>query len=242
MTHSDQDDQSPTGDRPIVGARRPRRPWRDWGAGERAGVISALVAVLSLPFVVVDAMSGGDTPGPGQPSASPPTTNVSTGTGTPTVAPSTRQPPSPGPAGVVYAATLTPVSGALAKLPTTLHGQPGYGHPLVIDCPTNQTADKLRNVSFPLTRRYRSFTATVRPYYRLATDRPAAAQVTVLVGTRQVDDTVRTEQRGQRAATMDAPAPVTADVEGGDELTLRVRCDVPDGVVVLVDAALTPTG
>lgn len=46
----------------------------------------------------------------------------------------------------------------------------------------------------------------------------------------------------QLAAKMSAPAPLAAAVDGAEELTIQVQCESPEGVVVLADASLTPTG
>jgi len=142
-----------------------------------------------------------------------------------------------------YLADLGPQSGGanLAALPRALKGKAGYDHPIVVQCPTNQSDDKVRTVTYLLRGRYLDLAATVRPYYTGQPD--ARTFVTAVSGVRERDGTLTRRTSGtQFAATMASPAPLTAAVDGVEELTLQVQCESPEGVVVLADASLTPAG
>ena len=150
-------------------------------------------------------------------------------------------PPTPSgvPDEVVYLSGLAPQSGGanLTVLPRTLRGQPGYQHAVVIACPTNQSDDKERSVTYLLRGRYLDLSGTAVPAF--SGDREATARVTVLTGLRERDDTMTWREQTARNSTMDKPAGVTAEVAGAEELTLRVQCSHPEGVVVLADIRLT---
>lgn len=152
-----------------------------------------------------------------------------------------KPPPSGRPADdVTYLEALKAQEGGghLTSLPRALQDQPGYDHPVVVSCPTNQSDDKVREVTYPLRRRYLSFTATVRTHSEPADDGPV--EVTAVVGTRQRDGTLSTVEEGKTRATASDPRDLVASVDGADELTLQVRCEIPDSVVVLVAPRLTP--
>lgn len=204
--------------------------------GTIAGVATVLALIISLlawlyPQPPADeSPSGSDraggltSAGPGSVDSRPPATP-------------TAEPPAPT---LTFLDTLPPQTGGanLGRLPRALAGQPGYDHPVVIQCPSNQSGDKVRVVTYPLRGRYLDFSATVRPYFTAQPD--AVSQVFVLAGIRQVDDRVVTVQKGsQLNASMATPAPVTAQVDGAAELTLQVRCESPEGMIILVNAGLT---
>lgn len=171
-----------------------------------------------------------------EPSASP------TPTGVPSAAPAPDV-PSPTPAGKavgIHLDALAVQSGGanLVELPRNLAGRPGYQRPVTIACPQNTSADKHREVTYPLLRRYVEVTTTIRPYF--PDDSQAKAYVSVIASVEQSDGTVNRLDRGGQVAQQGAPARLTGDVENADELTLRVRCESPTGLVVLADALLTP--
>jgi hypothetical protein len=144
---------------------------------------------------------------------------------------------------VTYLADLSPQSGGanLAAMPRVLKEKAGYERPIVVQCPTNQSDDKVRTVTYLLRGRYLDFTAAVRPYY--TAERDAHTYVTAVSGVKERDGTLTLQTAGvQFGATMDAPAPLTATVDGAEELTIKVQCESPQGVVVLTDASLTPIG
>jgi hypothetical protein len=139
-----------------------------------------------------------------------------------------------------YLATLGPQSGGgnLAALPRALNGKAGYEQPIVVQCPTNQTGDKVRSVTYLLRGRYLDFAATVRPYYTAVKD--SRTHVHARTGVKERDGTLTQQTKGtQFGATMEAPATVAADVEGAEELTIQVECEHPQGVVVLAGARLS---
>jgi hypothetical protein len=124
-------------------------------------------------------------------------------------------------------------------MPRALAGQPDYPQPVAIACPSNQSGDQVREVTYLIRGRYVDFTGTVRPYFRTMPD--ARANVFIIAGFKERDGTLTRQERGrQLTATMQAPAPLAASVEGAEQLTLQIACEEPDGVVVIVDAALTP--
>ncbi|MFI7577086.1 hypothetical protein [Micromonospora sp. NPDC049497] len=133
-----------------------------------------------------------------------------------------------------------PVQGGganLVPLPRALQGRTGYDRAVTISCPRNTNADKNREVVYPLLRRYVDVTTSVRPYF--PDDPQAKAYVSATISVRQADGTVNRLDRGGQEARQNASAVLSADVEGADELTLRVRCESPTGLVVLTDAWLT---
>ncbi|GAA4454576.1 hypothetical protein GCM10023170_046400 [Phytohabitans houttuyneae] len=121
--------------------------------------------------------------------------------------------------------------------PTAVAGA-GYPHPVVIDCPTNQSDDKVREVTYELRGRYRTLSATVRPHYEEYPD--SVTYVTAVGGFPQRDGVLSRREVGrQQFATMASPQALTAEVHGAAEVTIQIRCESPDGVVVLESARLT---
>lgn len=141
-----------------------------------------------------------------------------------------------------YLDALTPLSGGANLVPArerpTAVASAGYPHALVIGCPTNQSDDKVREVTYDLRGRYQALSATVRPHY--GQDPEAVTYVTAFGGFRQKDGTMTRRELGrQQHAMMNAPLDLAAEVRGAEELTLQVRCSMPDGVVVLESARLS---
>jgi hypothetical protein len=132
----------------------------------------------------------------------------------------------------------------LAELPRKLRGGASYtDHPLAIRCPSNQTGDESSDVTYALRGHYVSFDATVRPYYPTSADQRSATYVYAIAGITQRDGDLSTAIVGQQLrASPTTPAAMSADVDGAQELTLRVKCSDPDGIVVLTDARLTVAG
>lgn len=144
--------------------------------------------------------------------------------------------------GGIYLDGLTPLSGGASLVPArdrpTAVTSADYPHALVIGCPTNQSDDKVREVTYELRGRYVDLSATVRPHY--GKDPEAVTYVTAFGGFRQKDGTMTRRELGtQYFATMNAPKDLAAEVRGAEELTLQVRCSMPDGVIVLESAQLT---
>lgn len=127
----------------------------------------------------------------------------------------------------------------LMSLPRALTEQPEYADPVVLTCPSNQTGDTSREVTWTLSGRFLRFEATAHAYY----DPPTMFLVDVVqvVGTLQRDHTIATVEAGrQRLSEADSGATVDISVEGAQELTVRVACQKVGGVVVLANARLTP--
>ncbi|TDB71215.1 hypothetical protein [Micromonospora sp. KC721] len=169
---------------------------------------------------------------PSGPPGPPTPTGGVAGTPGPTAAPSA-------PAGTLLD-TLEVQAGAanLVELPRTLASQAGHDRSIAISCPRNTNADKHREVLYPLHRRYLELTTVV--WHWFPDDPQAQAAVTVLTNTEQPDGTFQRLERKVVAARHGASVPLTASVEGADELVLRVHCKWPKGVVVLTGTRLTP--
>jgi hypothetical protein len=199
---------------------------------ERWGLIAAAVGVVValLAWLFPDINSGEQT----TPTGAGATTAAAPATGGTTTAGTTN------PSDLTYLDALAAQQGKfnLVGLPRALSGQPDYPHPVVITCPTNQNDDQVREVTYPLRGRYVGFSATVRPYFA---DQPdTRTNVYAIAGYLERDGTLTLREKGrQLTATMGAPAPLTASVDGAEELTIQVRCEEPDGVVVLVAPGLT---
>lgn len=112
-----------------------------------------------------------------------------------------------------------------------------YSHPVAVACPSNQTGDQVRTLTYDLDRRFRTFTATVSG--RAAKGDGDAIEVRVFTKSRQKDDTFKTLEAGsQRGAVNRAGRPLSAQVTGADQLLVDVRCHRPGGVVILDRALL----
>lgn len=209
----------------------------------RAETLGIVLTVISLTVALVTWLYPRDQAAPADP-ASQSTTAVAEGVSAPGNPPNTPTTatvtPSPE-AGGTRLDTLAPVTGRanLVELPRALRGQPGYEHAITIACPTNQSTDRKRSVTYSLLRRYVDLSATVRPYYTAQPD--AVTYVTAVSGVKQADDTfTRTVSGRQTTASTGVPQPLQATVDGADELTIEVECESPQGMVVLTDARLTP--
>jgi hypothetical protein len=140
--------------------------------------------------------------------------------------------------------TFSPESGgsSLVAVPRQARGAVGPGgHPVSISCPSNQTGDQERSVTYLLQGRYLGLEAEVRPYYPEGADTRSATYVTALTGTLGRDgDLTITEAGKQQRATAQQPQQLSATIDGAEKLTLRVQCGDPTGTVILVGARLIP--
>jgi hypothetical protein len=94
-------------------------------------------------------------------------------------------------------------------------------------------------VTYPLRHRYLNLSATIRPYFTAVPD--AEARVYAIVGIRERDGTLTRQTRGMQVGVrMDSPAGLSAEVDGAEEMTLRVECEYPEGSVVLAEPSLAP--
>jgi hypothetical protein len=209
----------------TTGPARGRRGWLR-PAAEIAGVVSAAVAVVMLVIAVTS--SATQTP-------ETPATNATTGMARPSNGTDRAAGDDP-----TYLDSLQPTAGYanLARLPRGITGKPGYGRAITIACPSNQTTDLVREVSYELGGRYHEFRATLFAY-RQPADR-------VLVDLRLFRDPVDRMPGGGTGAeayhgrlSVNETRNIVADMEGAYYLRLRVECGKPNGYIVLVDAAVT---
>lgn len=197
-------------------------------------VASILVALLAWRFPVVPrADDSSDQSGQ--------TSEQTTGGG------ATGQPTTPGGASpaateVRYLNTVRPEEGVryIAPLPDGLAQSSGYAHALTIGCPSNQTGDKVRELTYSLDQRYQTFAGTVEARFAPpAAEKDPEVELTSIADQRQRDGTLRTTGQESRRATTGAPAPISLTVTGAEKLTVRISCEEADGVVILTEARLT---
>ncbi len=222
------------------------RPRRDHAAlvGSAAAVLGLLVAVVA--WLWPQQPDTGPAPHGGP--AMPGTTTPATGGGPITTTAAPGGTPSGGVAprapAVAHLDGLGPESGGshVVPVPRPVRATDGFtDHPVAITCPTNQTGDRERTVTWSLKGRYLDLRADVRPWYPPDADQGAVTHVTALVGTRQRDGEISTSVGGrQQQATPTGPQPLTANVEGAEQLLLRVECSDPNGIIILTAATLTP--
>ncbi|MBX6358024.1 MAG: hypothetical protein IRZ05_19500 [Micromonosporaceae bacterium] len=152
-------------------------------------------------------------------------------------------PLSPTPATQVrYLNTITPEEGRryLAPLPAGLSPTAEYAHAVTIACPSNQTGDTARELRYPLNQRYLAFTGTVTARFAASVSVPdPQVELTSIASERQRDGTLRASANESRRATAGHPSSMTLNVTGAEKLTVRISCEVPNGVVILTDARLT---
>ena len=210
---------------------------------------SRLATAASIATVLALAVAVGAWLWPRSPSGSGPSaTPGSRSTGTTAAAVPPQPGSSPGSLPVEYLAGPgfpAEAGGALlVSVPRAVREDPAYSsHPVAITCPDNSTGDQVSEVTYVLHSRYLRFDATVHPYYPPTADTRSVTWVSAMVDVGQRDGTYRRTEAGrQRAATMTAPAALSADVENAEKLTLSVRCADPNGTIVLTDARLTGAG
>jgi hypothetical protein len=203
-------------------------------------VISAVLAALT-------ALAGGGSWAWQQLSEPDSTTGAGTASAAPS-APAASPGPEPTtattPAGTAPAAgpgtpldTITRIGGAVAALPDEVAAT-DYARPVVVACPSNDTGDQARTLTYDLDRRFRTFTATVSGWAE-ARD-PDPIEVRIYTKTRQPDDTFRTvEAAAQRSIVNQAGQALSAKVTGADHLLVEVACHRPGGVVILDAAAVS---
>jgi hypothetical protein len=141
-----------------------------------------------------------------------------------------------------YLSALAPLAGTgnLTVLPRDFRKNPAYARAIAIQCPSNNSGDKVREVTYSLRGRYTEFTATVQPDFTAEPD--SHAHVFAVAAYRETDGTLTRRPVGQQlGATGTLSAPITADLEGAVEFTLQVRCEHPQGVVIISDGQLTRT-
>ncbi|GIF12080.1 hypothetical protein Ate01nite_21120 [Actinoplanes teichomyceticus] len=198
-----------------------------------AGVVSAVIALAAWQW-------------PQSPDPSPAPVAVPPVTSSPTAGPTAAATVAPGagnPSGTPLDALDVAAGHAnLAPVPPAVRDRPGFkDRPIAISCPSNQTGDLTREVTWLLRGRYLDFRADVHPYYPAGTDTAAATYVFAVTGTRRKTGDLTTAEAGrQQSATVTSAKPLTGGVGGAERLTIRVRCGNPNGVVVLTGATVTP--
>ncbi|WP_123601151.1 hypothetical protein [Micromonospora sp. Llam0] len=197
-------------------------------AGLAATALGVIVAVFAWLFPV------------GQQAIPAPTASTdASATTSAATSPDATQGGSPATTRVEYLSALPAHAGAgnLTDLPRELREIDGFEHAIMIKCPSNQSNDKVSKVSYQLFGRFDTFQATVRPHFDSQPD--ARMHVEVLVGERTRDGGLAWDVGGgQYQATAEQPGSLDAVVEGIQELEIQVQCQLPDGVAILVDAAL----
>ncbi|WP_433719981.1 hypothetical protein ACQP2Y_34000 [Actinoplanes sp. CA-051413] len=205
--------------------------------GDKAGVISAVIAAITALAAggnwAWQHFSGPDDKAASSTSATTPPA--------PTAGPNTSPPggttsPAPAAGAGTPLDTLDRIGGAVVALPDGVTAA-DYSRPMAIECPSNNTGDQTRTLTYELDRRFRTFTATVSGWAE--TRDPDPIQVTVYKKTRQKDDTFSTLEVGGQQAVVNAPGrALSAKVTGADQLLVEVRCQRPDGIVILDAATL----
>ncbi|AGZ44423.1 hypothetical protein [Actinoplanes friuliensis] len=128
------------------------------------------------------------------------------------------------------------IAGTAGELPDTLDPA-SYPDALVVECPSNQTGDQSRELKYNVDGRYRTFTADVSGWAEAK--RPDDVQLRISAGTRQIDDTVITEELTAWTGRTNTPGgPITARIKGATELSLVVGCHKPGGVVIISNPRL----
>ncbi|SCL73812.1 hypothetical protein [Micromonospora peucetia] len=198
-------------------------------------MLGVLIASLAFARDVFDWQVGAETAAPSATPTGVPVADSSTGSGP-------ASSPQSAPSAAVRLDTLPVEAGAanLVKLPRPLADRPEYERAIVIGCPTNAGADNQREVAFRVQRRFLDLNATVRPHFPSPDDREGVVIVHAQVAIRNADGTVSRVNRGQQFdARMDTPRGLVADLDGADELILRVECEFPGGSVVFTDATVS---
>jgi hypothetical protein len=205
-----------------------------------AGLVVAVVGVLVALAQWLDPREPDDgdrTAAPVAPVATSSATGATPDGATPTVA-GTPQPAGPP---FDYVDSLEREAGELAALPRQLDGRAGYERAIIVACPSNQSSDKVREVTWLLRGRYLDLTATVAPFF--TADPQSATRVVVIAVSRERDGTLTRRQVGQQAdATGTRTGPLTGDIAGAEKLTIQVQCYDPRGWIILTDPRVVRAG
>ena len=220
-TSTDTDGQ-PT-DAPVIKRKR-RLELGTWT--ELSAVVVALLAIVVTVFGIKfynDSNNKDDTPAPATAGA---TTPATVPTADPTIEPTA--------ASGRFLAEVTRIGGVPAELPDDLDPAK-FPHAIVAECPSNQTGQTARSLTYDLDRRYRTFTATVTGW--ADTKDPDAILVRVSTRTKQIDDTFITTQQATVGGVVNgAPVALTAKVKDANEIVLEIECHRPKGFVILSEA------
>lgn len=219
------------------------------GLGTWPDVVAAVVATLTLlggiisgvwgwdwlpgrsSAVVATATSSPPAPPPASPSASPPASPSGT----------------PASSAGVWLDTLQPVVGQPIALPAGLDPAK-FPHAVAVECPTNGTGDLTTVLKYQLRRGYRVLAGTLVGWS--AGSEAFRVQLTVVVGTKQPDDQIQSEDRPAVTAVANgAPVAVRTDITasgdagrdglGADEIELQFGCEQPHDAVILSGARVS---
>ena len=184
------------------------------------GSVAAVAAVVVALLAWLLPMGGQGNPAAQGSTATPvpsPTVGSSAGPAGPT--PSASGPPASG-----STVNLTDIAPSAGAINLTRSSSPGV---LVLPCPTNQSNDRSRIVSYDLLRSYHGLTgsASVAGFSRAE----AKAEVEVLVDDVRVDNKVFAP--GEQV-------PLAATLDGADRVSLRITCGQSDGTVTITSAKL----
>ncbi|MGW4942687.1 hypothetical protein ACWEOZ_14010 [Actinoplanes sp. NPDC004185] len=209
--------------------------------GDKAGVISAVIAAVTAlaaggnwawqHFSGPDdqVVSGTATTAPAIPPATPPARSDTSPPAGTTVTP-------PGTGAGTPLDSLDRIGGTVVALPDGVTAA-DYTRPVAVECPSNNTGDQTRTLTYELDRRFRTFAATVSGWAE--TRKADPVEVRVYTKTRQKDDTFRTLEAGVQGGVVNEPGrALSAKVTGADQLLVEVRCQRPDGIVILDAATL----
>jgi len=207
--------------------------------GDKAGVISAVLAAATA-LAAVGGWAWQQTSGPeaepaaGQSTATTTAAGPATATTPATAAPAGTAPPAAG--------TGTPldgisrIGGEVTALPEDVSAA-DYSRPVAVECPSNNTGDQSRTLTYDLDRKFRTFTATVSAWAKAGDG--DAIEVRVFTKIRQPDDTFETREAGATQGAVNKPGQaLSAKVSGVDQLLVEVGCHKPGGVVILDRALL----
>lgn len=187
--------------------------------GAAAGVIGAVAA--TAVFVIPSADGRGDGPAAAPSRVTPASTAPSA---FPSAAPATSGPaPAGSPAAARPLASLVPTAG--------VDSVRADGDDLALACPSNQSDDSFREVSYPLPARYTSFASGIR--VAGDGDPEALAGISVFIQHR-VDRSDNLEQVGTPIAlTVGASSSFTRPLGDAVQLTIRVQCQTRSQQVLL---------
>lgn len=200
----------------------------------RLNVVVLLVTIVGVTVAVLtylglrpsDAQKGGAAPG----STVSGTARTSTG-------------PAVVPAGNAVALSDLPLQAGAANLvalPKALRDDAAFAGSLAINCPTNQSNDKSREVTYLLRRQHSEFTARIQSNF--PSDPTLRATLTAIGGFKERDGTVTRRELAGALAPGGQWATFSADVERVEELTLRAQCDEPGGVVIVNGGQVSRAG
>jgi hypothetical protein len=140
---------------------------------------------------------------------------------------------------VTHLKDLTLVAGAarLAPVPPELRDQPGSDQAVVITCPSNQTHDRMSEVTYELRRRFDTLTAIMDGHHDAEDAVLVELQVFADPEDREPGSTAAAPHQVQLRTGQSRE--LSVDVSGAYFLRLRLLCEVTGGSLVLRGAAVS---